>query len=338
MKKALLVFLVIASCVAVFAEGRVEKIPIKVLILPKFEVGDLAGDFPGEAQYYYEEYVKGGTAYTIKGGFETNELYVKNGVALYVTGMGKVNTSNSLTAILLDDRFDFTNTWIFSTGCAGGATELTVMGDVVIASAVADYDLGHHIDPRQVPPGYSGPMFAHDPSYDSSGYHLINPKVVARAYDLTKNVVLPSTEKTKRVMSEFGAWAAREPKVLIGSVVSGDNYWKGYEGQDIANEILKQYGAPDPFYLTEMEDVALATVAKRFGLLDRFFVIRDSVNMAVPMVGLTVIDVWKDLLDGVEEASLADGNVESADVFKTAMENNFKVGKIVVDAILTGTF
>ncbi|MGX8688720.1 MAG: hypothetical protein ACSW8K_13105, partial [bacterium] len=31
-----------------------KKLPVKVLILPKFEVGEMTGDFPGEAQYFYE--------------------------------------------------------------------------------------------------------------------------------------------------------------------------------------------------------------------------------------------------------------------------------------------
>lgn len=29
------------------------KLPVKVLILPKFEVDAMAGDFPGEAQYSF---------------------------------------------------------------------------------------------------------------------------------------------------------------------------------------------------------------------------------------------------------------------------------------------
>ena len=36
-----------------------EKIAVKALILPKFEAGEMAGDFPGEAQYYYENYLEG---------------------------------------------------------------------------------------------------------------------------------------------------------------------------------------------------------------------------------------------------------------------------------------
>ena len=49
----------------------------------------MAGDFPGEAQYYYEGYCMGGEEYDIVGGFENNKLYVKDGIALYVTGTGQ---------------------------------------------------------------------------------------------------------------------------------------------------------------------------------------------------------------------------------------------------------
>lgn len=88
----LLVAVLLFPAMLAFAEGDAP-IEIKVLILPKFEVDELAGDFPGEAQYYYEAYCDGGDAYDIKGGFEDNKLYVKDGVALYVTSMGKVNTA-----------------------------------------------------------------------------------------------------------------------------------------------------------------------------------------------------------------------------------------------------
>lgn len=123
MKKVLsmlLVLLMMCSAISAVAESA-NPVPIKVLILPKFEVGELAGDFPGEAQYYYEAYCQGGDEYEVKGGFADNKLYVKDGVALYVTGMGKVNTALSLNAVLTDERFDFSDAYIFSTGCAGSA-------------------------------------------------------------------------------------------------------------------------------------------------------------------------------------------------------------------------
>ena len=30
--------------------------PVKVLLLPKFEISEMSGEFPGEAQYYYEHF------------------------------------------------------------------------------------------------------------------------------------------------------------------------------------------------------------------------------------------------------------------------------------------
>ncbi len=71
------------------------KIPVQVLILPKFEVGELTGDFPGEAQLFYEEYLAGGDEFEIEGAPDANKVYYKNGVALFLLGQGKVNAALS---------------------------------------------------------------------------------------------------------------------------------------------------------------------------------------------------------------------------------------------------
>ena len=318
-----------------FAEGDAP-IEIKVLILPKFEVDELAGDFPGEAQYYYEAYCDGGDAYDIKGGFEDNKLYVKDGVALYVTGMGKVNTALSLNAILLDSRFDFSNAYILSTGCAGSAIEYGVMGDVFVITAAVDFDLGHHADVRDLSEGATTTWF-HDEGYDSASCKILDKDLMDRVYNLVKDVKIETTEKTRAYMAaafDNADWAVRDPQVLRGTTVSGDNYWKGY--YDHANAVLmtETYGCPDPYALTEMEDSALGVVLDRLGMLDRYIIIRDSVNMDVFMNGATAESLWDPNFDG----SLAsEDSVESADIFATAMENNFKVGSVVVEAILNGT-
>ena len=131
MKKmlAFLMMTLLVLTMAVPAVAEETPIEIKVLILPKFESGEMAGDFPGEAQYYYEAYCAGGEEYEIAGAFEGNKLYVKDGVALHLTGMGKVNAAMSLHALLMDDRFDFSNAYVLSTGCAGSAYETTVTGN-----------------------------------------------------------------------------------------------------------------------------------------------------------------------------------------------------------------
>ena len=339
--KKILSFLLMALVAISFvsASDGGEKIDVKVLILPKFESGDLSGDFPGEAQYYYENYVEGGEEYEIKGGFENSKLYYKDGVALYVTGMGKVNTALSLSAILLDGRFDFSDCYFLSTGCAGSAVGSTVMGDVFVISAAIDFDLGHHADPREMADP-SRPTWFADPSYNSASYKLLDQDLVARVYDLVKDIELETTERTKDFMAytfNNEEWAVRDPMVKRGTTVSGDNYWKGYYDHENALLQTEYYGAPDPLALTEMEDVALAVVLDRFGYLDRYIIIRDSVNMDVFMNGAGPESLWDPEYENYEDTLASEESVEAADIFATAMENNFKVGSVVVDAILDGT-
>ena len=327
----ILIIVLVLSLAAVALAA--EPVEIKVLILPKFENGDMAGDFPGEAQYYYEAYCMGGEEYEIVGGIKGNKLFVKDGVALYVAGVGKVSVAISLTSILNDTRFDFSHCYVISTGCAGSAYEYGVMGDVFLITACVDFDLGHHADARELsdPEALTWFMDAQDTSCK-----ILDPVLMDRIYDLVKDVRIETTERTRNWMSaafDGAAWAVRDPQVLRGTTVTGDNYWKGMWDHKNAAAMVQAYHCPDPYALTEMEDVALACVMDRYGMLDRFIVIRDSVNMDVFMNGATPESLW----DPEYEMSLADeDNLETADIFRTAMLNNFLVGRVVMDAILAG--
>ena len=254
-------------------------------------------------------------------------------MALYVTGMGKVNAATSLTSILNDSRFDFSDTYIISVGCAGSAIEYGTMGDVFIITSAVDYDLGHKADIREMTNSDSETTWYHDASYDGSAFKHLNTALTDQVYEVTKDVKLETTDQTRKFMKdEFddADWAVRDPKVLKGTTVTGDNYWKGK--YDHANAILiaKTYDCPDPYATTEMEDVALADVADRYGLLDRFLIIRDSVNTDVFMSGNTPGTLWGD-----EKAPTGD-SAETFDIFPTSMENGYKVTKAAVDAILGG--
>lgn len=333
--KKMLVLLLAAIMLLMNIPVLAEEAPIKidVLILPKFESGEIAGDFPGEAQLYYEEYCMGGEEYEIYGAFEGNKLYVKDGVALYITGMGKVNAALSLTTILLDDRFDFSDAYILSTGCAGSSYGSSVMGDVFVISATVDLDLGHTADARDLADPEAITFFP-DASYASSGYKVLNQELIAKVYDLVKDVKLETTPKTRNFMAvtfENAEWAIRDPQVLRGTGVTADNYWKGMYSHNNAVFACEYYGAADPYAVTEMEDNGIAVAADRLGMLDRLIIIRDSVNMDVFMNGATPESLWDPEFD---QSLASEENVEAADIFATARHNNFNVGKIIVDAIL----
>ena len=80
-----------------------------------------------------------------------------------------------------------------------------------------------------------------------------------------------------------------------------------------------------------MEDVAVSNVVEAFDMLDRYMIIRDSVNMDVFMLDATPESLWG---KEVEDEISSDDSAESLDIFPTAMKNNFEVGKIIIEAIM----
>ena len=123
-------------------------------------------------------------------------------MALYVTGMGKVNAATSLTSILNDSRFDFSDTYIISVGCAGSAIEYGTMGDVFIITSAVDYDLGHKADVREMTNSDSETTWYHDASYDGSAFKHLNTALTDQVYEVTKDVKLETTDQTRKFMKD----------------------------------------------------------------------------------------------------------------------------------------
>ena len=318
------------------SQMRDQRIPVRVLILPKFELDEIAGDFPGEAQYFYEEYLAGGDVYEIDGCPEPYRLYYKNGAAMCILGQGKVNAALNTAAVLSDERFDFSDAYILAVGCGGAAEGYGIFGDVFVITAAVDFDLGHRADPREMSDP-AGTTWFHDESFDDIAVVRLDQSLADRAFDLVKDVPLATTEKTVRFLNEEypgQAWAERLPRVMRGTSVTSDSYWKSRYDHRNALLITETYACADPFAVTEMEDIAVAQAVKSFGLLDRLIILRAGVNMDVLPAGVTPEMLWGEETD---DHIASEESMESVDIFETAMRNCFAVGKVLIDAILAGT-
>ena len=312
-----------------------EKLPVQVLILPKFEVGEMSGDFPGEAQLFYEEYLSGGEEYEINGCPGTIRLYYKNGIALCVIGQGKVASVLNTSAVFSDERFDFSDTYVLSVGCGGSAEGYGIFGDVYVISAAADYDLGHKADPREME-NEAGTTWFHDESYDDIAVIRLNKDLTDRVYESIENVPLQTTEQTVNFLNrEYPeeAWASRPPQVMRGTSVTSDNFWKGRYDHENALLITETYDCSNPFAVTEMEDIAVGQAVKRAGMLDRLIILRVSVNMDVFPAGVTPEMLWGPATD---DHIASEDSMESVDIFETAMQNCFTACRVLIDAIVEG--
>ncbi len=159
----LLFVLLLSSC-----SEKKEKDKISVIIIPKFEIGEISGDFPGEAQLFYEKYCPDENEIELPHTPPTARFYYnkETGAAILVTGSGKKAAGLSLMALLSSDRYDCSDAYIVSVGCAGGSAAFCSLGDVIVVTAACDYDLGHHVDAHEKRNSDSYVMWFPGGSYD----------------------------------------------------------------------------------------------------------------------------------------------------------------------------
>ena len=182
-------------------------------------------------------------------------------------------------------------------------------------------------------------MNNHEEEFDDAAVVRLDPQLVQRVYALVKDLPLETTERTRSYMSscfDGAEWAVRDPIVQLGTTVTGDNYWKGRYDHENALAMVQTYDCPDPFAVSEMEDIAVCEAVRRRGLLDRLIVLRCSVKMDAFMGGATPEILWGN--DGADDRLSKDYSKEASDIFPTAMENNFLVGSTIIDAVLQGSF
>ena len=341
MKKIFRLILGLLLCLSVLssASAASPKPALRAIIIPKIEIGEMTGDFPGETQLFYEQYCAGCNETEIPHTPPTTHFYVNeaDGVGILVTGSGKTAAALSLMALLDSERYDCTDAYIVSVGCAGGSAETCTLGDVILVTAVCDYDLGHHVDAHEKEKSDTRIMWFPDDAYADYEYKVLNGELCEKVFGMIRDCPLRTTEQAKRVMAENFETRREEdllPSVRKGTALTGDNYWKGIYGHATANFIAHYYGCPDPYSATEMEEIAIANAADCFDMLDRLISLRVIVNMDLFLDDETPESTWGEYSSFNEKVE--NDNTETLDIFEPAMHNLFDTARIVIDAILEG--
>lgn len=327
-------FLLLSAC-----GKNAEKTKVRVLIIPKFEIGEMSGDASGEAQLFYEHYCAGCKEIKIPNSTPTSQFYFnsENGVGLLVTDSGKSAAGLSLMSLLSWDAYDFSDTKIVSVGCGGASTGSFIFGDVVLVTAACDFELGHNTGRGELEDAESEHTWFPLDSLSDYSFEQLNAELYDKVYPMIRDCPLRTTETTKRVLANNypdEEWAARDPHVAKGTAVTGDSYWKGSDGHRNAGFIAEYYGCPDEYAVTEMEEIAIMNAAECFGLKDRVISLRVIVNMDTFLKGESPEKLWLSETD--YGSKVTEENSETVDIFGPGMENLFDVGKIVIDAILAG--
>jgi purine nucleoside permease len=324
---------------AMFADAVAAKprpIPVKVVVVAMFEVGNDTGDTPGELQYWVErDHLD--RSYPLPAGYHALRMNGEGEMAV-LTGQGTAHAAATIMALGLDPRFDLSHAYWLVAGIAGGSPDRVSLGSAAWARWVVDGDLGYEIDPRETPAewptGYiplrkTKPYEPPAAPLDGQLYEL-NATIANWAFDRTRDTPLADSDKLKEVRSHFdGAAAQNPPAVLMGDEVSGSTYWHGKLSDAWAAEWMRYFtDGKGQFATTAMEDTGTLQ-SLRFlanaGRIDwnRILVLRTVSNFDQQPRGMSAAD------------SLAHQRIGSYSAYLPSLESAYTVGHMVVHELLT---
>ena len=315
-------------------------IPVKVVVVSMFEIGNDENDRPGEFQYWVERFPLS-KSLPLTSGFRDLRYNAEKGVLGMVTGIGTARAAASIMALGSDPRFDLSKAYWVVAGISGVDPEDASVGSAAWAEWVVDGDLSHEIDPREAPKDwptgyiplrqtepYEGPL-----PEDLEGYAFqLNPELVDWAYTLTKDVELMETEDTKNMSSRYVNYPAAQkgPVVMKGDQLAAMTYWHGKLMNDWANDWVEYWtGGKGNFVTSAMEDTgtlqSLTFLAKGGKVdLDRVLVLRTASNFTMQYDGINAYE------------SLAGEKLsgEGYSAYIPSLDAAYKVGSKVVNEIV----
>jgi purine nucleoside permease len=326
----------VLACGAGSPAAKAMPIPVKVVVVAMFEVGNDTGDTPGELQYWVErDHLD--RVYPLPAGYHAVRMN-DDGEMAVLTGQGTAHAASTIMALGLDPRFDLSHAYWLVAGIAGGSPDRISLGSAAWARWVLDGDLGYEIDAREMPSDWSTgyiplrkakPFEAPAAPLDGQMYAL-SGDLADWAFNLTRNTTLADSDHLKEVRSHFdGAASQRPPSVMMGDEVSGSTYWHGKLSDAWASQWMDYFTeGKGKFATTAMEDTGTLQ-SLRFlanaGRVDwnRILVLRTVSNFDQQPRGMTAAD------------SLAHQRIGSYSAYLPSLETAYTVGHVVVNELVS---
>lgn len=306
--------------------------PIKVVVVTAFEIGQDTGDAAGELQPWIERFPA--TEPVKIPGVERPARLTKDGVLVINTGMfGRAR--GSLATLIVDPRFDLSKAYWLMAGIAGVDPKAGSIGSAAWSDWVVDGDPLYEIDDRETITGWpwglyaansNGPGEKGDHAGASGMAWRLDPGLTRWAYELTRNVDLPDNAKlaADRAGYREEPAAQRPPHVFVGASLGTVRFWHGELRTRWARDWVRvQTDGKGVLAMTDGEDQAvLDTLALhgKDGRVDprRVLILRTASNYSRPAVGKP------------NRITFADGGLEAS------VEAAYRVGAPVVKALVAG--
>lgn len=333
--RTLATLLLLVSLAALIA-AKPRPIPVKVVVVTMFEVGEDTGDQPGELQYWVErDHLD--RVYPMPAAYHVVRMN-ESGEMAVLTGQGTAHAAATIMAVGLDPRFDFSHAYWIVAGIAGGSPDRISLGSAAWARYVVDGDLAYEIDAREIPPDWSTgyiplrkkqPLEAPAEPLPGQVYAL-NASLAQWAFNLTRNINLGDSDKLKQIRGNFdGAFAQHPPFVTLGDELSSSTYWHGQLFDAWAARWVPYFtGGKGVFATTAMEDTGTLQSLESLAHAGRI-----DINRVLVLRAVSNYDRQPRGMSAAE--SLAKQRIGAYAAYLPSLEAAYVVGHTVVIELLT---
>ena len=317
-------------------------IPVRVVVVTTFELGNDSGDTPGEFQNWVER-LPLPKVIEFPQGYHSLRYNAEKQVLGIVTGEGSLRGAASIMALGMDPRFDLSKAYWVVAAIAGIDPTVASVGSAAWAEWIADRDLNFEIDPRDMPAdwptghiplGRSKPYQQPTPPLERingvNARHL-NAGLVNWAFRMTENIKLDDTPALQTIRAGYPHYpnAQKPPFVLKGDEIAASDWWLGEHMNTLAQQWMVYWtGGKGRATTTAMEDcgilqsLSFLSQAKRVDL-ERVLVLRTASNYTLPAVNQTAAQLLE------SEASEDD----ALSAFIPSLEAAYTVGSPVVNEL-----
>jgi purine nucleoside permease len=338
----------LTSLTAISSLSAADKIPIKVIVVSCFEVGDDTGDAPGEFQFWAER-EKLTDKIEVPG---APHALCRNAEGLYGTVAGNtrdthltaVRTSELIMALCLDPRWDLRKTYWLINGIAGIDPASGSIGSAVWTTNVVDGDALREIGETEMPASWRYGLFAIGTTHPDElpkkqgnggwgGAELaytmnypLNGALTRWAYEISKNVEIPDSAPLKEWREKYRGFpeAQKPPHVMMGDSLGTARYWHGEKRTEWARNWVKLWtdgkGVLSTTAMEHQDYMATLTEMASKGFLDkdRILMLRTASNYCMPPPGQSV------------ESTIGDESLGT----NTSLEAAYRSGSVVVHELL----
>jgi purine nucleoside permease len=312
-------------------------LPVRIVIVTMFEIGEDSGDAPGEFQLWKER-----RHLDVRFPFPQShhDLWYDPGSQILgiVTGMGSIKSATATLALGLDQRFDLSHAYWLVAGIAGVDPADASVASVAWAHYLVDGDMAHEIDAREIPkdwkygyfPVHSKGPNAPAPQDPVNGEMMeLNGSLQDWAYRLTRAIPLADTPAIAAARAPYVGYpnAQRPPFVLKGDNLAAMTYWHGKLMTDWANDWVHYWThGKGEFVTSAMEETGTFQSIIYLDKIhradrNRVLVLRGASNYTMPPPGATAAEY---LLRENQGYSAMQG----------ALESLYLVGGTVIDELL----